>query len=182
MSAIIFTSTGAPSDLILDSDGFRRVAIFEIGMIVTWGTITTVMLIIGFVPVAVLAQLALMFLFAVFMLVHVVHQRKIARWSENCEITLNDKGLFFTNGQKRSWWSWQDLLPFEVHTAIPLLSWTGDSHVRIAMRGESALRRFMRSWREPSMILDAYDTPLADIAAKLNEYRGRALDDGGVAG
>ena len=53
-------------------------------------------------------------------------------------------------------------------------------HARIDLENEGAIMRFLRSWREPRMIVDAYDTSLEEIAAKLNEYRDRALAASGA--
>lgn len=183
MSALVFTTKAPRTHRTQDSVGFwRGLAILALVLIVFWISIISVTLVRGNTPVTDLAPQALMLLSMVFLLPTVVSQWKIARWSRNSEITLNDKGLFFTSGPKTFRWSWQDLSPFEVRTAKPFRSWTGVSHVRIALREAGAIKRFLRSWREPRMIFDTYEPTLEEIATQLNDYRDRALGGASTTG
>ncbi len=99
-----------------------------------------------------------------------------ARFSRDCELRLDDTSLTYACGERSFRWPWKDLESFKLHQATPFRSLTGIHHVRIALEDEGPASRFLRMWREPGMVLDAFDTPLEDIAAKLNDYRDRALD------
>ena len=181
MSALVYTTKAPRTQLTRDRVGFwRGLAILDLVLIVAWISIMSVILVRGNTPVVNLTGQFLMFLAMALTLPTAVSQWNIARWSRNCEITLSDMGLFFTSGQKTFRWSWQDLSPFEVRAAKPFRSWTGVSHIRIALRDDGAIKRFLRSWREPRMIVDAYETSLEEIAAQLNEYRNRALAASGA--
>lgn len=97
------------------------------------------------------------------------------RFSRDCEIRLDDAGLTYACGKRTFAWPWTDLAPFKLHEPSPFQSLTGIRHVRVALGAENPVSRFLRMWREPGMVVDAYDTPLEDIVARLNEFRDRAL-------
>lgn len=175
MSAIVFASKAPRTGLTQHGVGFWRwLAILDLVLIVAWISITSVILVRGIVPVADLAGQTLMFLAMMCTLPTLVSQWKRARWSGNCEITLNDRCLFYACGATTFNWSWQDLSPLKIRPASRL-SWYGFAHTRISLQNEGPIKRFLRSWREPTMIVDAYGTSLEDITTKLNEYREQAL-------
>lgn len=179
MSELVFTTKAPRTHLIHDRVGFSRwLAILALILIVFWIFMMSVIQVRGNTPVTMLTGEFLMVLAMVLTLLTALSQLNIALWSRNCEITLNDKGLIYTCGPKTFRWPWQDLSPFEVRTAKPFRSWYGMPHARIAPANEGAIMRFLRSWHEPRMIVDAYDTSLEEITATLNEYRERALGNG----
>lgn len=176
MPSLVFTSKAPRTSLTQDGPGFWRwLAIVDLVLIVSWISVMSMILARGNVAMKNLTGQFLMFLVMLLALPTALSQWQRTRLSRNCELTLNQGDLSYACRANRFNWSWQDLSPFEVRAAKPFRSWSGVSHVRIGLRSEGAIRRFMRSWREPRMILDAYGTPLEEIAATMNEYRDKAL-------
>ena len=93
-----------------------------------------------------------------------------------CELSLDPEGLTYSIGRSVYRWQWRDLESFEARRPAGLRPRMFTyPHIGILLRGESTPKRLLRMWREPRVIVDAYDMPLEDIAASLNEYRDPAL-------
>ncbi len=104
----------------------------------------------------------------------VLHPRTTA----NRFLQLDDEGLTYARGLLggRRRWRWQDLSAFKLEgrPSYRLISFV--------MPGEVRWFTWLSPWVQgtspegpKTMIEDIYDTPIGEIAAKLNEYRERAL-------
>ena len=88
-------------------------------------------------------------------------------------LRLDDEGLTYGNLYGAKHWPWRDL------SAFALRGRPGkNAHVTFAVPGKPGWT--VNQLGAKAMIEDIYDTPLEDIAAKLNEYRDRALAASGA--
>lgn len=83
-------------------------------------------------------------------------------------LRLDDEGLTYGNLYGSKHWPWRDLSAF-ARRGRP----GKNAHVTFALPGKPGWT--VNQLGSKVMIEDIYDTPLGDIAAKLNEYRALAL-------
>lgn len=103
-------------------------------------------------------------------------------------LSADEDGLTYANGRSSWHWAWSELSAFE---HVPGSWWRGE-HVRFrpgsfswkdSWKGSfywahAAAQRISRSTRGwECYLLDSFDRSLAEIAAELNDLRGRALRD-----
>ncbi len=84
-------------------------------------------------------------------------------------IRLDGEGLTYGNLFGAHRWTWRDLSAFAVSRRTK-----GDYIITFAVPGK--LGWTLNQTDTKALIEDIYDTPVGDIAAKLNEYRDRALE------
>lgn len=87
-------------------------------------------------------------------------------------LRLDDGGLTFGNLFGAHHWRWRDLSAFALHGKA-------GKNVRVTFAVPGKLARSVNQIDKRALIEDIYDTPLTDIAAKLNEFRERARADDG---
>lgn len=177
MSSITLAARAPATDLTQDRAGFWVcILVSEFLIVAAFAGILGVTLILG--AELKIADLA-MGLCVIAMIVGV--PSSFASWQRtrclrDCEISLDRDWLTYKTGKSVFRWRWRDLEPFE---AVRPGGWLPRifvyPHIGITLREESTPLRLLRMWREPRVIVDAYDTSLEDIAAQLNEYHARAL-------
>lgn len=104
-------------------------------------------------------------------------------------LSLDPSGLRYTRGGTSLAWPWHELSPFELRPTPPqpwYLSVRSGRIVAFSALGDGqaaphGLERLFRvAGSDGYAIQDIYDTPLDEIAAKLNDYREQALDAEGA--
>ncbi len=83
-------------------------------------------------------------------------------------LRLDDVGLTYGNLFGAHHWPWRDISTFALHGK------TG-RNVRVTFAVPGKLARSVNQTDTRVLIEDIYDTPLTDIAAKLNDFRDQAL-------
>ena len=84
-------------------------------------------------------------------------------------LRLDDEGLTYGDYFGAKHWRWRDLSTFTLHGRAGK-----NARVTFAVPGKPGWT--VNQTDTKALIEDIYDAPLADIAAKLNEYRNRALN------
>lgn len=115
-----------------------------------------------------------------------------ARSRHTYRLSADDDGLTYASGQSTWRWPWSDLSRFEYIAG----KWWRGEHVRFRPKSFT-----WKEWRKERRtlaaaagdrkaftrrgwefyLLENFDVPLADLAAKLNDYRDRALAGDGTA-
>lgn len=93
-------------------------------------------------------------------------------------LRLDDEGLTYGNLFGAHRWPWHDLSAFALRRQS-----AANTYVTFALPGKTGWTVNQCPWERTTrgpkvMIEDLYDTPLDEIAAKLNDYRERALGGG----
>jgi len=99
-------------------------------------------------------------------------------------LSLDPKGLRYTRSGLSLVWPWHELSAFELRQ-VPLQPWhskiRGGQTIAFTARGDENVASTGReAWfrvagSDAYAIADSYDAPLAEIMAKLNDYRAQAL-------
>ncbi len=94
-------------------------------------------------------------------------------------LLLDQEGLTYTRERRSHRWPWRGLSAFDIDEAQ-----RGRHRIEFSFPDTGVLSRevpgYSRTTKAGAVVAieDAYGTPLDEIAAKLNEYRERALDGG----